>query len=875
MSAPEPHDPRIPRGARLFLRLVLDPRDRDCALSDLDEEFETRVIREGPRAARRWYRSQVRHSILPALGRRWRRDAAFPASRHRLMLADDLRHAWRRVRARPTPAVMALCLLALGIGASTSTFTVVDAMVIRPIPFRDPDRLFRIHPIGLGRGGIPPGAINEWRSSSVFSGVELASSTHSTITDSGGGVRQRSARVTPGLFRLLGAHPVRGRLFTANEGRPGTDDRVILSASLWRTAFGSDPSVLGRRIDVDGTAMLVVGVMPADFRFPDRETALWMPLDDPAPAPIQIGNRIYARVAAGVPLSDAVAVGMGQTRRYIDLPATGLRFTASPLIMTLDVPTRRAFELVGGAVALLFLVLCANVTSLLLGQLMARQREFAMCSALGASRGRLLRQVFVEQVALGLTATVLGLGLAWGLVSIARGLVPTNLLARTLNPIDLDARALVAASVLGLILVILCGVLPAWIGARTDPATSLGIAGRPGTETRGTRLVTRGLLIGEIALACTLLIGATLLVRSFINLATADRGLDAHGVLTMDVPLFGPEFPDAASRLAAARAIRDHLAAMPGINEAAISNWLSITEGMSLVSPRPFLPDTSGATPVALAPDAIQATAGFFRLYRIPILLGRVFRPGDGPRDVIVGERLASALWPDENPVGRSFRTGGKRYQVIGLAREITFPTLDRDRDRPEYYTPFDASRGDTMVSLRCAARCPPATAIARRLAEAAPALSMSASALNLQPLNDSFLAQLAEPRATATASLMFAGLALVTAAAGLFAVLALAVRRRRREFGIRAALGASPRQLQRTVIGDALGVTAAGLTGGAALAWILARFLTSLEYGVTPADPLTWLTVLAAVGVTAVVASWRPARQAMTVDPVELLRAE
>jgi predicted permease len=790
-------------------------------------------------------------------------------------MIDDLRHAFRRLRSRPGVMLAAAVMLGLGIGLTTAMFTVVDALILRPVPFREPERLANLAMMNNrgGRVAVAPDVLQAWRESPAFAAAEGTSPGTSIIETGLGPIVRASARVSPGMFAMLGATPLRGRIFDPSEGRNGTDDRVVLSEDVWRASFGADPGLIGQRITIDGESVLVIGLMPGGFRFPEWNTVVWRPLDFRAPPPALVSElpRAYVRVAPGVPIGDALriatdAAGKVDASITADLSARSLPMGA----LARDPYYQRAVPLLAGGVGLVFLVLCANVCSLLLARLSARQREFRMCAALGASRARLLRQAFVEHALFGVAGAAAGVFLAWGLVALSRGFLPEAFLLRTLNPVDLDMRALFVAIAAGLMATMVVGVLPAWIGTRADTASSLGRAERTSTETRGARTLTRALLVTELALACTLLVGATLLVRSVVNLARADRGMRTEGVLTSWVGLPLKSFPDAPARRAIAATIADSIRQLPGVERIAFSSGIP-PGGGGIHFGDDWLPDGPNARPVSLVASSYNVGDDFFGLYGIPLLRGRTFQPGDGPERVIVGERMAARLWPNQDPVGRAFRRGKEHLQVIGLVREINFPSLEANRDRAEFYRPFVPGGGNVYLNVSCHSRCPDEAVIRKQIMAVVP----GAHIVRLGLLSELYREELARPRAAAALAGTFAVIAVLAAAGGLFSVLSYAVGRRRREFGIRSALGASPRQIRGLVLRDGVGVAALGVGAGIAASMALARVIASLQYGVTGFDPISWTLVLGLLVATTLIASWRPARAAARVDPVTLLRED
>lgn len=784
----------------------------------------------------------------------------------------DVRYALRALWSHPAFSLTAVVMLGLAIGITTAMFTLVDALILRPVPFRAPEQLAFVY-MGNehgGAGAVAPGVLRAWRASRAFSGVEAAVPGTALIELDGTLAARQIARVTPGLFDLLGGvRPLRGRLFDRSDGQAGNDDRVLLSEDVWRQLYGADPAIVDRRIKVDGAWLTVVGIVPAEFRFPSWNTVMWRATDFEPPGVAGPRPIAYVRFASDMPRADAVRLATAAAREA-DSANAKLWLQVNPLAgMVLDPYYQRAVPLLAGGVLLVFLVLCANVGGLLLTRATARHREFGMRAALGASRARLVRQAVVESSLIGTAGAVAGAGIGWALVSLTRAFLPEAFLLRTLNPLNLDARALAVTAIAGLVAVLLAGFLPAWLGTRID-AGSLRVTDRGGTETRGARAATRALLVGEIALACTLLLGATLLVRSFVNLTRAGRGLDASGVLTATVSLPRADFPDPASRAAVARSLEQRVRELPGVEQVAWSYGLPPSGGA--ISFGTWQSDAPGGRNVYLVVEHYNVSADFFSLYGIPLLRGRSFHASDPAGAVIVSERLAAVLWPGLDPIGRTFLFERDRpHVVIGVAREIRLPSTDPRRDRPEFYAEFAGVGSYAMMSIRCTHACPDPALVRQRLVSTAPGPQV----VDVRPLEETYLEELARPRAAAALGFTFAFIALVAAAGGLFTVLTYAVNRRRREFGIRSAMGASPARIARLVLGDGALIASAGIAVGLGPAWVVARALRSVQYEVTTTDPATWTLVIALLASVTALASWRPAREATRIDPALLLKSE
>ncbi len=788
-------------------------------------------------------------------------------------MLDDLRHALRRLRSHAGTSAIAVGMLMLAVGLTTAMFTLMDALLFRPAPFRDPQSLVELDVV-YEHGAhhvVPPAVLRAWQASGIFDAVDAVTTGTSLLEGASGLVAKPSAVVGTGVFEMLGVRPIRGRAFAPDEGRAGSDDRVMLSEDVWRSVFGGDPDLVGKRIKIDGAMATVIGIMPAGFRFPAWDTVIWMPIDYQAPPPARALRQPwpYARLPHDVPRADVFRVATDLARQADPTMRADQRIDGVPLAgVRVDRYYRRAMPYLVGGVVLVFLVLCTNVSSLLLAQYAARRREFGVCSALGASRGRLLRQALVEHTVLGVCGALGGILLAWALVSICRSVLPQAFLLRTLNPMAIDARALLAASISGLAAIFAAGVLPAWIGTRAESAESLRLAERVETPSRAARLATNTLLVTEIALACTLLVGATLLARSFVNLVRADRGLDTRDVTTAWISLPRGQFPDRPSRLTATAALESSMRSLPGVTHVALSYGLP-PDGGAIHFGDDWHADTPGAPILKMDVQSYNVGPEFFALYGIPILRGRVFQPGDADTEVVVSERFAAALWPGIDPIGRTFTYEKDAYHVIGLAREINHPSLNPIYDLPEFYQPLTVGSMYVMMSIRCGGACPDGAVMRQALLSAV----SRAEIVHLGPLETAYDQDVAPPRAAATLTSAFAIIAMLTAAGGLFSVLSFAVGLRRREFGIRVVLGAAPASIRNMVLGDGIRVAVAGFAIGGLASWALGRALVALEYGVTANDPLSWMLVTALVATTVLAAAWLPARRAMRVDPGNLLR--
>jgi putative ABC transport system permease protein len=792
------------------------------------------------------------------------------------VFVDDLRHAARRLRAQPGNAAIASAMLALAIGLTSAMFTIVDHMLLRPVPYRDPAHLVTPF-VGTGPHDILPYVTREviraWRSSPAFSAVHGFVQQPAIMKGESGLSSNSAVWITPGSFEMLGVAPMLGRTFVESEGRQGTDDRIIISERVWRSQYASDPNIVGRRILVSGAPTTVVGVLPPGFHFPYWMTDVWRPYDLNVPPTASADSPViaYARLARDMPLADAarLATIAASGVEPLDGRRIILRSVAAGF---LDDYSRMAIMALAGGVALVFLVLCANVTNLILARTTDRRQEFGVCSALGASRGRLLRQAFAENVLLSLVATIAGLFAAWQFLSVARSVLPEEFLIRTLNPVQIDWRAIAATSLLAMIAALGSGLLPAWIGTALNPADSIRSTGRGGTETRASRAWTRSLLVAEVALATALLVAAGVLVTSFVNLMAVDPGLDVRRVVTASLTLPEFAFQNRQSRSAFAEELHREMQSLPGVESVALSFGLP-PEGGAMVE-EPVHTDVPGAPERRV--DVLYYYVGpeFFRVYGINLIQGRGFRPTDGANQAVVSEKLARLLWPGTSPLNHTFTFKGydEWYHVVGVSREVRSSTMvDPLDDLPEFYTPSSLGGRHLSLGVRCGSVCPDERSIRDRIRATSPNVIVS----SLEPLDRAYSSQFARPRAASNLALSFAVVAILAVAGGLFSVLSYAVGRRRREFGIRIAMGAQPHEIRGLVLRDAVGVALLGLGLGMPLAWLLSQALTALAPGVTIVNPVVWGTTVAIIVGATLFAAWRPAVSAMRTDPLALMRDE
>ncbi|MBA3346672.1 MAG: ABC transporter permease [Gemmatimonadales bacterium] len=788
----------------------------------------------------------------------------------------DLRYAGRRLLRSPGFTATAVLTLALGIGANTAIFSLVDAALLRPLPFREPDRLAVLwesqQAQGKEREKVSAANFLDWRrESSVFS--DLAAWTHwgRAVTGAGEPEELSVIRASANLFDLLGVQPELGRGFLSEEETPGRERVVVLSHALWTQRFGAEPGVLGRTLTLDGEPYQIVGVMPSGFRFPgDESVALWSPLAFDASELVTRAERrfdVLGRLGPGISLQEARAeLGSvaGRLSKEHAKTNAGWSVTLEPAAEVASAGSRGILAMLLGTVAFVLLIACANVGHLFLARAVDREREMAIRAALGAGPSRLARLVLLESGLVAAGGAALGVVLASWAVPAILALDPGVLPAW--QPARLDGRVLLFTTALLVFTTVACGVLPALQSARAD----LRVPRRPRLR--------QGLIIGEVALSVVLLIAAGLLLRSLHRLQQVDPGFDPEHVLAATIFLSGSRYDDDARQAAFFSDLIGRLRAVPGVEAAGAVTTLP----MNPVGIDYDLPFSAGGQPPSTAAEEQQvdfrvASEDYFQVIGIPLLRGRPFTAADRagtPRVVVVNETLVRRLFPREDPAGRQVWLGGGMGQatIVGVVGEVRHRGLDA-RPRPEMYVPFrQYPHGGMTVVVRTISD--PA-ALGRAVKEQVYALDPS------QPVNDlitlpQLLALSVSPRRFNLLLLgAFAALALVLAAIGVYGVIAYSVSQRTREIGVRIALGAGGREIRRAVSRPGLTLTLAGVLLGSAAAWALTRLLGNELYEISPHDPLTFAAVALLILGVASAACEVPAWRASRTDPLIALRSE
>ncbi len=810
-----------------------------------------------------------------------------------------MRFAIRQLRKSPGFTVTTILTLAVGIGATTAIFSLVNAVLLRPLPFPQQERLLWLQ-LADFEPGVPANAQEtmsypnffDWRAQShSVTGMACYRQDSTTLTGRGDPQQLESQVVSAEFFRVLGVHPMLGRDFLPGEEKAGV--RVaVLSYALWQSTLGSARNVVGGAITLDGHSYTVAGVMPRGFEFPIQNPppALWTTLADDAatdapgdtPLTAQRGANlvhVVARLKPGVTVAQARAELSTIARRLAtQYPDSNKPYTAAivgPELEHLIGNFRPALRLLFAAVMLVLLIACANVAGLLLARATRRRSEMALRTALGAGRGQIIRQVLAECVLLSLCGGALGVVLSsWTLEAMLR-LVPANL--PRAGQISVDGAVLAFATVVSLLTGLLFGVLPAWRMSRLDPSLALRDGGRSVTGGRGQHNLHHWLVVAETAIGLILLAGSGLLIRSFVRVLHVDPGFDPRHVLTASLNLPARAY-DREKRIQFYNQLLARLATLPGVRSSAAGWPLPLSNGDIGISfqieGRPTAPGDEPSEAMSIV------TADFFQTMRIPILAGRAFSVRDDIKAtpvMMINERFAHRYFPGENPIGKHIKVDlgdgtlkSPVREVVGIAGNVKRQKLTADVDA-EYYLPY-AQAVITSPPLAIRTAGDPTSLIGALRAQIA-GMDRNIPLYRVATMEESVSNAAAQSRFQTLLLGCFAGMALLLSAVGLYAVLSYMVAQRTGEIGVRMALGAQRADVLSLIVRRGLVLALTGIGIGLAAAALLTRFMAGMLYGIQPFDPLTFAVVAALLLVVSMAASFAPAYRAARLDPMETLR--
>jgi putative ABC transport system permease protein len=802
-------------------------------------------------------------------------------------LVKDVQHGLRLLGKSPRFTSVAVLTLVLGVGLNTAVFSVVDGVLLRPLPFPDSDRIVTIwntYPRLSGeREEVSPPDFCDWRERSR-SFAQLAAYERSfwALTGDPDSLRLTAARVSGDFFAAMGLHPILGRPLLPVDDHEDTRRVVVLSHRLWTSRFGADPSVLGRTVTLTGVDHTVVGVMPAGFRFP-YDAELWSPSAYEPPFDPSLRKSVWLRTVArlkpGVTLAQAQS-DVSAVTQQLEEEYPGTNQGRGAVIVSLYEQTvgdtRVALLVLMGAVGCVLLIACANVANLLLARATGRRQEFALRAALGARRRRLVRQLVTESTLLGLLGGAGGLALAWLSLAVLRGLNPESI--PRLAEVQIDLRALGFAFAVSLAAGVTSGILPALATMRTDLDRLVKEGRRRLGGAPGRQRLRAGLVIVEVALAQVLLVGGCLLFQSLVHLSGVKPGFEPEGLLVSRFDLLSERYASRTARAFFYRQAVERVAALPGVESAALSTTIPLHEVQLsyefLVEgrPRPLLVTQYPSTGYnAITPD-------YFRTMGIRLRSGRVFTDADDADSApvtIVNRAMALRFWPGESPLGHRIRIhpdDSPPREIVGVVDDVRQVALGAPV-RSEIYLPYaQLPWRECFLLVRSAARpAGLAEAVRREFRAIDPGIALA----SLRSMSDQVSESLAPPRFHTILLGVFAALALTLAAVGVFGVISYSVGQRTREFAIRLALGAGRRDILCLVMGEGLLPVLTGVVLGLALSLAMTRFLSSLLFGILPTDPATYAVVAVVLSVVAVAASYLPSRRALLVNPAVALRHE
>ena len=797
-------------------------------------------------------------------------------------IRQNLRVGVRSLLKQPSFTAAVVLTLALGIGTTTAMFSVVYGVVLRPLPFGDPDRVVRLWTAfkpALGRGAVSAANARDWRARNrVFEDLAVIFNNRSfNFVDRGEPERLQGARVSASLFPILRVSPLLGRTFAETENEIGQDNVVVLSHALWVRRFDADPSIVGRVIRLNGLPMTVVGVMKPDFRYPGQEIELWVPLTVPAGEYLQRSSGSYsviARLKPGVTLdqarSDLHRVSASLARQYPENER--IEVGMAPLRDDMVGGVRRPLFILLGAVGAMLLIGCANLTNLLLARGMARRRELAIRTALGAARSHLAEASLAELVPLLALGGVLGMLTAAGVVRAVVPLLPVGL-PRT-EEIGISLPVLAFSAVVVIVVALLVGVWPALAAARTAPAESLTGLSRGATSAPGRTRIRDLLVIGQIATTLLLLVGATLLMRSFLAVRHVSPGFDPARVLSAYVAIPRSQYPlDEQVTAFYARAL-ERIRSLPGVDAVGMVNRLPLGSGNQTGGVQ-----IDGGAAEAPWPSVETRTASpdYFQALGISIREGRSFLSSDvadAPKVAIVDEQLARTVWPGRSAIGRRLREGqGDSWStVVGVVEHVRHTGLD-DRSQPQVYWNYPQRPQDRMA-LVVKARGDPA-ALTNAVAAAVREVDPQQPIYDARTLDAVVDRSLGHRRFQMQLLAIFATIALVLAGIGAYGVIAYGVSQRVREFGVRMALGARRGDVIALVLRRGALLFTLGALAGLALATFGVDVLSSLVYGIAPRDTASFALATLVLFVVSIAACYIPARRAARVEPTIALRSE
>jgi predicted permease len=798
-------------------------------------------------------------------------------------LAQDIRYGVRMLLKNRSFTIVAALALALGIGANTAIFSVVNAVLLRPLPYRNPAQIMTVlH--GASNPVAPANFFDLRDQNQVFESMAAAQYWTPNLTGRDSPEHLDALQLTADMFHLLGVNPLLGRTFLAGEDQPGNQHVVVLSYRLWQRRFGGDQGVIGQQVTLDGEGYTVIGVMPPEFQFAPfwaTRAEIWSPLNLAPRINDRNGQslRVFARLKQGVTREQAQAeidtISARLERQYPD-SNKGLSVFVDPLHEKVVGKTRPALLILLGAVCFVLLIACANVANLMMARATARQKEIAVKTALGASRSRIVRQLLTESVLLSLLGGAAGLLLAaWGIDGLL-ALSPANL--PRAQTISLDMYVLCFTLAISVLTGLLFGLAPALQASKLDLNESLKEGGRGSTEGRRRNRARRLLVISEIALALVLLVGGGLMIRSFLRLQSIDSGFNPRNVLTMIVSLAGSEHSTGPKRAVFFNQLLERVENMPGVLSASAINHLPLGGDTWTIG---FAIEGRPASPSGQSPRGVYRIVrpNYFKTMGATLFEGRDFNERDNetaPGVIIINEAMARRYWPNEEAIGKRMQVAlddTSPRQIIGVVKDVKQSEWTAE-PRPEMYLPHLQATAPQYMTLLVRADSDPMKMAAAVQGEVW-AIDKSLPVSEIRSMEEVIAASIAPQRFNMLLLALFASIALILAAVGIYGVMSYSVTQRTHEIGIRMALGARASDVVKMIVGQAMALVAIGIGAGLVGAFLLTRLMASLLYDVSVTDPATYITISVALAGVALGACFIPARRATKVDPMVALRYE
>jgi putative ABC transport system permease protein len=866
----------------------------DCEL-DGELQFHLEMLEErhraqglNPAAARRAARLEIGGAAQ--IGESWRDQRGLPFLE---TLRQDVRYGLRMLRRTPGFTAAALLTLTLGIGANTAIFTVVDAVLLKPLPYADPERLVTVgdREADGSLSGVGLATALDWRDrSGSFEQFAMIRLWIPTLEGGGDAERLPAVRVSWNYFDVLGARPALGRGFTPDDDRQDGWHVALLSDRLWRRRFGADPAIVGRLVTLNGQPFRVIGVMPASFEPLDAQryfataSEIWVPIgNDQADCRMRC-RPVYAvaRLKAGITVDAATTEMNGireQLRREHPADYRPGAISVTPMRQALTGHVRTALYVLLAAVGFVLLIACANVANLVLARSVTRGRELSLRAALGAGRGRIARQLLTESLLLGGGGAVGGLLLALVSVRALATMAPVAL--PRLEHVAIDGRVLVFTVVIAVLTTVLFGLAPAWRAGAADAQPALARDSR--TATGGRSRARAFLVVADLALALVLLAGAGVMLRTVAALAHATRGFDSSGIVTLQFSLSGASFRSDEALIGFQQRAIERVRALPGVDKVALAGQIPFARAGGGAGNCLMFHATGRMKPNPADDPCIELfsiTPDYFSVLRIPLLAGRPFTDADtssAQRVILVSQSTAKTIWGDANPLGAQVSLGnaarGRWWTVIGVVGDVrsddlTAPVL------PSMYTPetqFTSAYLTAVVKASGEDTAVVAGSVARALRELDPGVPVYGVATLASLVDKASAERLFVTRLLSA----FAGVAVLLAAIGLYGVVSYGVAQRTREVGVRVALGAQRRDVLRLVLSSGFSLVAIGILLGLTAAFATTRFLGALVFGVSPVDPATFAAAALVLVLVALGAHWVPIRRALRIDPATALRAE